>query len=202
MLRKLSLICAIAGAVSHADVRRSWSRTWSRARTRSWEVAWSRARTWSWTRSWSRTRSWEVAWSRARTWTWTLARSWRTLARPWRALVARSLVGLWRRLMLAVDPRWLYLDLRLLSSGQRRASATVGALRLGAKGDSRILRRPLLSLSNHQGTHHEHKQAGRAGSARPRNCFANFLSNGETEARLESLSRKGLERKGPDGPTY
>jgi hypothetical protein len=180
MLRKLSLICAIAGAVSHADVRRSWSRTWSR--TRSWEVAWSRARTW--------------------TWTWTLARSWRTLARPWRALVARSLVGLWRRLMLAVDPRWLYLDLRLLSSGQRRASATVGALRLGAKGDSRILRRPLLSLSNHQGTHHEHKQAGRAGSARPRNCFANFLSNGETEARLESLSRKGLERKGPDGPTY
>ena len=30
--------------------------------------------------------------------------------------------------MLAMDPRWLYLDLRLLSSGQRRASASVGAL--------------------------------------------------------------------------
>jgi hypothetical protein len=34
--------------------------------------------------------------------------------------VARSLVRLWRRLMLAVDPRWLYLDLRLLSNGQSR----------------------------------------------------------------------------------
>jgi hypothetical protein len=33
-------------------------------------------------------------------------------------LVAWSLLGLWRRLMLAMDPRWLYLDLRLLSSGQ------------------------------------------------------------------------------------
>ena len=30
-------------------------------------------------------------------------------------------MGLWRRLMLAMDPRWLYLDLRLLSSGQRGA---------------------------------------------------------------------------------
>jgi len=30
--------------------------------------------------------------------------------------------------MLALDPCWLYLDLRLLSSGQRRASASVGAL--------------------------------------------------------------------------
>jgi hypothetical protein len=29
--------------------------------------------------------------------------------------------------MLAMDPRWLYLDLRLLSSGQRRVSASVGA---------------------------------------------------------------------------
>jgi hypothetical protein len=27
-----------------------------------------------------------------------------------------------------MDPHWLYLDLRLLSSGQRRASASVGAL--------------------------------------------------------------------------
>ena len=41
--------------------------------------------------------------------------------------MAWSLLGLWRRLMLALDPRWLYLDLRLLSSGQRRASASVGA---------------------------------------------------------------------------
>ena len=53
-------------------------------------------------------------------WPWTQAWS-------WRALVAWSLLGLWRRLMLALDPRWLYLDLRLLSSGQRRASASVGA---------------------------------------------------------------------------
>ena len=50
------------------------------------------------------------------------------MAWSWRALVAWSLLGLWRRLMLALDPRWLYLDLRLLSSDQRRASASVGAL--------------------------------------------------------------------------
>jgi hypothetical protein len=29
--------------------------------------------------------------------------------------------------MLAMDPRWLYLDLWLLSSGQKRASASVAA---------------------------------------------------------------------------
>jgi len=45
--------------------------------------------------------------------------------------VAWSLVRLWRRLLLAVDPRWLYLDLRLLSSGQRRASATVAPFSFG-----------------------------------------------------------------------
>ena len=52
----------------------------------------------------------------------------RTLSWSWRALVAWSLLGVWRRLMLALDPCWLYLDLRLLSSDQRRASASVGAL--------------------------------------------------------------------------
>ena len=34
------------------------------------------------------------------------------------SLVSRTLVGLWRRLLLAMDTRWLCLDLRLLSSGQ------------------------------------------------------------------------------------
>jgi hypothetical protein len=45
--------------------------------------------------------------------------------------------------MLAMDPRWLYLDLRLLSSGQRRASASAGALfvvALGMIGTSEQLR--------------------------------------------------------------
>src|SRR5262245_284003 len=69
----------------------------SRRRHASW-----RSRTWA--RSCTRTCTW--------TWTWTWAR-----ARA-RALVAWSLVRLRRRLMLAMDPCWLYLDLRLLSSGQ------------------------------------------------------------------------------------
>ena len=34
------------------------------------------------------------------------------------SLVSRTLVGLWRRFLLAMDTCWLRLDLRLLSSGQ------------------------------------------------------------------------------------
>jgi hypothetical protein len=55
------------------------------------------------------------------------------------------------------------------AEGFRRSLWEIQKSGLGARGDSHIFRRPLLSLSNHKGTHHEHKQAGRPGGARPRN---------------------------------
>jgi hypothetical protein len=52
--------------------------------------------------------------------------------------VAWSLVRLWRRLLLAVDSHRLYLDLRLLSTSQKGASASVGAPFLLQSGEPEL----------------------------------------------------------------
>src|SRR5262245_6939303 len=100
--------------------RRRWWRqaSWRRRQTsRWWWQASRRARTCTSRRA--RTcASWSWAWTCA-SWSW--ARRCASRSRTWRALVAWSLVRLWRRLVLAVDSHWLCLDLRLLSLGQRES---------------------------------------------------------------------------------
>ena len=102
-----SAVSSISGCRSRS--RRSPWRSPRRSSQRSpWRSPWRPSRRTPWRPS-------------RRTWSW--SPSW-TLARSWRTLVARPLVGLRRRLMLAMDARWLGLDLRVLSNVQKGAGIT------------------------------------------------------------------------------
>src|SRR5262245_18165302 len=80
------------------------------------------------------------------------------------------------------EPKTKTKSIHFTASSYRKCSCSRAAARrracgkfkksLKTSGDSCILRRPLLSFSNHKGTRHEHKQAGRAGSASARNTEA------------------------------